>query len=353
LVTFELGFEIMGLEKARKRALITGGAGFVGYHTAKRLLADGWLVTSIDAITPYYDVALKRHRHGLLRQSPGFSAYEFLLEDFAQLSSAFAAVKPDIVIHLAAQAGVRYSIENPRAYIESNIVGTFNLLELVRSYRPEHFLLASTSSVYGANTKVPFSENDRTDHPTSLYAATKKSTEVMAHAYAHLWKIPTTALRFFTVYGPWGRPDMALFKFVEGIINNQPIDVFGEGHMKRDFTYIEDLVEGIVGIINLIPQTGKVYEGVDSISPVAPFRVVNIGGGKPVELLELIRIIERCLGLEASLNMMPMQAGDVRVTTADPALIEDMTHLRLSTPIEIGVKAFVEWYLHYYNLQPA
>lgn len=223
------------------------------------------------------------------------------------------------------------------------------MLELVRSYPPKHFLLASTSSVYGANIKIPFSENDRTDHPTSLYAATKKSTEVMAHAYAHLWNIPTTVLRFFTVYGPWGRPDMALFKFVEGIIRNQPIDVFGEGNMARDFTYIDDLVDGIVRIIDLVPQTGSTYEGVDSLSPVAPFRVVNIGGGKPVELMELIRVIERCLGLKANVNMLPMQAGDVRVTTADPALIEDMTHYRLETPVEVGVKAFVEWYLRYYN----
>ena len=265
------------------RMLITGTAGFIGFHVARRLCAEGHLVTGIDGMTPYYDVALKRARHAILSRSNAFSAHEFMVEDMVRLSEVIRADAPEIVIHLAAQAGVRYSLENPRAYVDANLVGTFNMLEMAREIKPRHFLLASTSSVYGANTTMPFREIDPADHPLTLYAATKKATEAMAHSYAHLFAFPATALRFFTVYGPWGRPDMALFKFVRAILRGEPIDIYGHGRMSRDFTYVDDLVEAIVRLISCIPETGKRDGGdVDSISPAAPYRVVNIGAGRPV-----------------------------------------------------------------------
>ncbi|OJY38957.1 MAG: UDP-glucuronate 5-epimerase [Rhizobiales bacterium 65-9] len=336
---------------SQRRALVTGGAGFIGFHVAKRLLADDWIVASVDGMTPYYDPRLKQRRHAILKdRSNRFSAHEIMLEDSGSLARAFEEARPDVVIHLAAQAGVRYSLENPRAYIDANIVGTFNVMELVRERKPQHFLLASTSSVYGANPVMPFAETDRADHPLTLYAATKKATEAMTHSYAHLWNLPTTVFRFFTVYGPWGRPDMALFKFVKAILAGEPIDVYGEGRMQRDFTYIDDLVEGIVRLVDTPPSLDKRLAR-DSLSPAAPHRVVNIGGGQPVELMAFIRVIEDTLGKKAVLNLMPMQPGDVRATEADAALMQALTGFKPAIPVEQGVKAFVDWYLSYYGRQ--
>ena len=333
----------------KRRALVTGGAGFIGYHVAKRLLADGWLVTSVDGMTNYYDPALKRHRHDILRKSNAFAAHEIMLEDQNALRQAFIEASPDVVVHLAAQAGVRYSLENPRAYIDANLISTFNVMEMVREYKPRHFLMASTSSVYGANTQLPFGENDRTDHSMTLYAATKKAAEVMTHSYAHLWNLPTTMFRFFTVYGPLGRPDMALFKFVKAIIAGEPIDVYGEGHMQRDFTYIDDLVESIVRLIDAVPVSGEVAGEFDSLSHVAPHRVVNIGGGQPVQLMDFVGIIEKSLGIKAKINFMPMQMGDVRATAARAELVQALTDFKPAIPVEEGVQRFVNWYLSYYG----
>ncbi len=332
------------------RFLITGTAGFVGFHLAKRLLADGHVVQGVDGMTSYYDVELKKKRHALLAQSNRFTAHTLMLEDEARLASVVAEAKADIIVHLAAQAGVRYSIENPRAYLNSNLVGTFNVLELVRKHKPQHFMLASTSSIYGANREMPFHEADRTDHPLTLYAATKKSCELMAHSYAHLFQIPTTAIRFFTVYGPWGRPDMALFKFVDAILKDRPIDIFGEGKMSRDFTYIEDLVEAMVRLTKIVPEKNTTQtDAGDSISPAAPYRVVNVGRGKPVDLLDFIAAIEQKLGKTAKRNLLPMQPGDVADTFASADLLEKLTGYRPATTVETGVGAFVDWYKEYYG----
>lgn len=332
-----------------RRALVTGGAGFIGYHLTKRLLADGWIVTIVDGMTNYYDPRLKRRRVEMLRASNGFSAHEIMLEDMGALTRAFEEAAPDVVIHLAAQAGVRYSLENPRAYVDANLVGSFNVLELARQCQPAHLLLASTSSVYGANEILPFGENDRTDHAMTLYAATKKAMEVMAHSYAHLWNIPTTVFRFFTVYGPWGRPDMALFKFVKSILADEPIDVYGQGNMQRDFTYVDDLVESIVRLIDCQPVSGASLGAFDSLSPAAPHRVVNIGGGHPVNLMKFINSIEQSLGRKARLNLMPMQPGDVRATSAKADLIQALIKYKPTTSIDVGIQAFVDWYTSYYK----
>ena len=331
---------------AGRRAVVTGSAGFIGFHVARRLLDDGWLVTGIDGMTDYYDVALKRARLARLTHSNAFAAREIMLEDNTALTASFDEAKPEIVIHLAAQAGVRYSLENPRAYVDSNLVGTFNVMELARAHDVAHFLLASTSSIYGNNTAIPFAETDRADHPLTLYAATKKATEAMAHAYAHLWKTPTTAFRFFTVYGPWGRPDMAPFKFVSAILDGRPIDVYGEGNMRRDFTYIDDLVEAIVRLIDVAPQEGAPVADFDSLSPDAPWRVVNIGAGAPTGLMPFIETIERATGRTAIKTMLPMQPGDVRETFAKADLLETLTGYRPSTSLETGVERFVDWYVH-------
>ncbi len=333
------------------RFLLTGTAGFIGFHLAKRLLADGHIVQGIDGLTSYYDIELKKRRHALLVQSNRFTAHILMLENEAQLAAIVAEAKADVIVHLAAQAGVRYSLENPRAYVDSNLIGTFNMLELARKHKPRHFLLASTSSVYGANRQMPFRETDRTDHPMTLYAATKKSCELMAHSYSHLFEIPITAICFFTVYGPWGRPDMAYFKFVDAILNGRPIDIYGKGKMSRDFTYVDDLVEAMVRIVNVAPsrETAKTTEALDSISPAAPFRVVNVGRGKPTDLLEFITAIEKKLGKQAKRNLLPMQPGDVADTFASADLLESLTGFRPATPIETGVDAFVEWYKEYYG----
>ena len=335
------------------RVLVTGTAGFIGFHVAKKLVAAGHEVIGIDGITAYYDVALKRRRHAILLQSPGFSAHELMLEDEAALGEVYEAVKPEVVIHLAAQAGVRYSLANPRAYVETNLVGTFNLMECVRRAPPRHFLIASTSSVYGGNTKMPFVESDPSDHPLTLYAASKKATEVMAHSYAHLWEIPTTAFRFFTVYGPWGRPDMALFKFTKGIIEGTPIDIYNNGDMARDFTYIDDLAQAIVLLADAVPQDPRAFpEGAAELglSSLAPYRVVNIGNGAPVRLLDFIEAIEQAIGRPAIRNYMPMQPGDVPATFADTSLLERITGFRPTTPVAVGVQRFVAWYRDYFNV---
>lgn len=331
------------------RVLITGTAGFIGFHLARRLLADGHEVQGVDGMTAYYDVELKKKRHALLAQSNRFTAHILMLEEEARLAAVFAEAKADVVFHLAAQAGVRYSLENPRAYVNSNLVGTFNVLDLVRQHKPKHFLVASTSSVYGANETMPFRETDRADYPMTLYAATKKSGELMAHSYAHLYGVPTTALRFFTVYGPWGRPDMALFKFVDAILNGRPIDIYGEGKMSRDFTYIDDLVEGMVRLMDAIPSAGSPVDASDPLSPAAPCRAVNIGRGEPVKLLDFITAIETKLGREAKRNLLPMQPGDVQDTFASADLLEKLTGYRPATPIEKGVGAFVDWYKEHYR----
>jgi len=327
------------------RVLVTGAAGFIGFHLSRRLLAEGFDVEGYDGMTPYYDVTLKQARWAELARSPRFRGRIAMLED-AEALRDFAGPEPEIVVHLAAQAGVRYSLENPRAYVDANLVGTYNVLELARGAK--HLLLASTSSVYGANMAMPFRETDRTDHPLTLYAATKKAGEDMAHAYAHLWKTPTTAFRFFTVYGPWGRPDMALFKFVAATLKEEPIDVYGHGEMKRDFTYIDDLVEAILRLIGKPPQQGAPVGDADSLSPAAPYRVVNIGGGQPVGLMDYIAAVERALGRPVVKRMLPMQKGDVPATWAEPALLRALTGFVPATKVEAGVAKFVEWYRDYY-----
>lgn len=330
------------------RFLVTGAAGFIGFHVARRLLADGHDIVGVDGLTPYYDVALKRARLAILEQSPAFRAHVLMLEDMAALERAARDAAPDVIIHLAAQAGVRYSLENPRAYVDSNLTGTFNVMEMARELQVKHLLYASTSSVYGANAAIPFRETDRADHPLTLYAASKKAGEEMTHSYAHLWKIPTTAFRFFTVYGPWGRPDMALFKFVDAALKGAAIDVYGEGRMQRDFTYIDDLVEAIVRLVDRPPVEGAPVGAPDSLSPVAPWRAVNIGGGQPVGLMDFVVAIERALGKPIRRNMLPMQKGDVPVTYAAPDLLEALTGYRPATALDEGIAAFVAWRRSHY-----
>ena len=329
------------------RFLVTGTAGFIGYHLARRLLDDGHEVTGIDGFTPYYDVTLKERRNAQLAARNGFAIHRLMLEDHQRLGPVWREGEFDVVVHLAAQAGVRYSLENPRAYIDANIAGTFNVLELARTRGVKHLLMASTSSVYGANTATPFRETDRAVHPMSLYAATKMSTELIAHSYSHLWQIPTTAFRFFTVYGPWGRPDMALFKFTRGIIDGQPIDVYNHGRMERDFTYIDDLVEAVVRLVDRPP--GSVAPADPLVSPVAPFRAINIGGGQPESLIAFIEEIEKAVGRKSVRNYMPMQPGDVQRTFAATDELERLTGYRPTTPISKGVKAFVDWFREYYR----
>ncbi len=341
------------------RFLVTGTAGFIGFHLARRLLDDGHEVTGIDGFTPYYDIALKESRHARLASRNGFDGHRVMLEDTQGLAAIWSKGPFDVVVHLAAQAGVRYSMENPSSYIGANIVGTFNVLELVRSQPVKHLLIASTSSAYGANTTIPFKETDRAVHPLSLYAATKLATEQIAHSYSHLWNIPLTIFRFFTVYGPWGRPDMALFKFTRGIVEGSPIDVYNHGRMERDFTYIDDLVEAIARLIAHPPvlapalpaaQPREVNPDAEALlSPVAPFRIVNIGGGKPTNLVDFIEEIERAVGRKSVRNYMDLQPGDVLRTYACADGLEALTGYRPSTPVSVGVRAFVEWYRDYYK----
>ncbi len=336
-----------------RTALVTGSAGFIGYYTCRRLLADGFRVVGVDSLSDYYDPELKRRRQANLLQNAGFTAVNDPIEKPELLADLFAEHQPDIVIHLAAQAGVRYSIDNPRSYLESNLVGTFELLEAARAHPPQHMLLASTSSAYGANTEMPYRETMKTDHQMSFYAATKKATEAMAHSYAHLFDLPVTMFRFFTVYGPWGRPDMALFKFTRAMLAGEPIDVYNHGQMMRDFTYVEDLVEAIRRLVDTPPVRpdgpDDIAEG-DSLSPVAPWRVVNIGNSQPVQLGDMIAAIESALGIEAERNLMPMQPGDVPATWADAELLRSLTGYVPQTDIGQGVQRFVDWYRDYYQV---
>ena len=337
--------------KTPKTALVTGSAGFIGFHVSKSLLDDGWRVIGIDCLSDYYDVSLKEAREKILLQSVNYRSVHSKIETPNILTNLFKEERPEIVVHLAAQAGVRYSIENPRAYLESNVNGTFELLEAARAYPPRHMLLASTSSAYGANLEMPYKETMKTDHQMSFYAATKKSNENMAHSYAHLFNLPITMFRFFTVYGPWGRPDMALFKFTKAILNGEPLDVYNYGEMSRDFTYIDDLVKGIRLLIDAIPSVQidpDLQEGdVDSLSRVAPFRVVNIGNAKPVQLIEFISAIEQVTGKIAEKKFHPMQAGDVPITWADTTLLEHLTDYRPRTDTVTGVQSFFDWYMAY------
>ena len=334
------------------RFLITGSAGFIGFHLVQRLLADGHVVAGVDGLTPYYDVKLKEKRHEILSQSNRFTAHVTMLADEKRLAAIAEAAQPDVIVHLAAQAGVRYSLDNPRAYVDSNVTGTFNMLEVARRNPVQHFIFGSTSSIYGENRKRPFRETDAADHPLTIYSATKKAGELMAHNYAHLWNVPTTAVRFFTVYGPWGRPDMALFKFVDAILKRQPIDIYGEGRMSRDFTYVDDLVEAIVRLVRCVPAPPAPGAGIpdDSLSPAAPFRVVNIGPGAPTGLLDFVDAIERALGKKAVRNLMPMQPGDVADTFACADLLDRLTGYRPATPVAEGVGKFVEWYRAYHGI---
>ena len=332
------------------KVLVTGTAGFIGFHLARRLLASGHQVTGYDGVTDYYDPALKRARLAILEQDEGFLAVEAMLEDAARLTEAVAASRAEVVVHLAAQPGVRYSLEHPQSYIQSNIVGTANLLEALRAHPPRHLIFASTSSVYGGNTKLPFAETDRADGPVSLYAATKKSGEAMVHSYAHLFGIPATCLRFFTVYGPWGRPDMAAMKFASAIVQGRVIDVYGFGRMQRDFTYVDDLVANIIKLMALPPVIGKPVAH-DSLSAVAPFRTVNIAGGRQTELMDFIGAMERAAGRKAQLNMLPMQPGDVVATQSDTSLLRALIGELPETPVADGVARFFAWFKQHYRYE--
>lgn len=334
------------------KVLITGTAGFIGSTLAKRLLARGDEVIGIDNLNDYYDVQIKKDRLAHLTSQAGFTDIRCNLEDKAAIDKAFKTHRPDRVVNLAAQAGVRYSLENPQAYIDANITGFLNILEGCRHFGTEHLVYASSSSVYGATTSMPFSTHNSVDHPVSLYAASKKANELMAHTYSHLFNIPTTGLRFFTVYGPWGRPDMALFMFTKKILAGEPIDVFNYGNHRRDFTYIDDIVEGVIRTLDNIAPSNPSWNGnnPDLTSSKAPYRIYNIGSNSPVELLRYIEILEDCLGKKAIKNMLPLQAGDVPDTYANvEPLIEDMDY-KPDTPIEVGVANFVQWYRDYYRV---
>ena len=332
--------------------LVTGSSGFIGSFVCQSLLKEGWRVIGLDCMSDYYDVSLKQARESRLLEQENYRSIRNRVETPDLLATLFEQERPDYVIHLAAQAGVRYSIDNPRSYLESNIMGTFELLEAARAYPPKHMLLASTSSAYGANTAMPYEETVKADHQMSFYAATKKSTEVMAHSYAHLYSLPITMFRFFTVYGPWGRPDMALFKFTKAILNNEPIDVYNHGDMKRDFTYIDDLVKAIRLLVDAVPSNSAGLScECDSLSPVAPFRVVNIGNNEPVQLTDFIDAIEVATGKKAKRNLMPMQAGDVPVTWADTSLLRALTGYSPQTSVREGVSKFIEWYCDFYGFR--
>jgi UDP-glucuronate 4-epimerase len=334
------------------KILLTGVAGFIGYHVAERLLARGDEVVGLDNLNAYYDVRLKEARLARLNGRPGFRFHRLDLADRAGIEDLFAQTRPQRVVHLAAQAGVRYSLQNPHAYIESNLVGFLHVLEGCRHHGVEHLVYASSSSVYGANTRMPFSVHHNVDHPLSLYAASKKANELMAHTYSHLYGLPTTGLRFFTVYGPWGRPDMALFLFTKAILEGRPIDVFNEGRMQRDFTYIDDIVEGVVRVTDRLPAGNPAWNG-DAPDPGtsrAPYRIYNIGNRRPVELMRLIALLEEALGRKAEKRLLPMQPGDVPATYADVDDLARDVGFAPATPIEEGVRRFVAWYRDFYGV---
>lgn len=334
------------------KVLVTGAAGFIGSHASHRLLDRGDSVIGLDNLNDYYDVTLKQARLARLEAKANFECAQIDVADTNAVKELVRSEKPDRVVHLAAQAGVRYSIENPYAYIEANITGFLNILESLKEVGTEHLVFASTSSVYGANTNMPFSVHDNVDHPVSLYAATKKSNELMAHTYAHLFGLPATGLRFFTVYGPWGRPDMALFKFTDKMLKGEAIDVFNYGHHKRDFTYVDDIVEGIVRTLDQPATANPNWTGdaPDSASAAAPYRIYNIGSNNPIDLLRYIEVLEQNLGVEAKKNMLPLQPGDVPDTYADvDALMNDVGY-KPETTIETGIANFVDWYREYYGI---
>lgn len=334
------------------KVLLTGAAGFIGMSTALRLLERGDEVVGLDNLNDYYDVALKRRRLARLQRRPNFRFAELDVSDGAATSQLFKAQRFDRVIHLAAQAGVRYSLENPHAYITSNVVGFTHVLEGCRHQGVEHLVYASSSSVYGGNTRMPFAESDSVDHPVSLYAATKKANELMAHTYSHLYGLPTTGLRFFTVYGPWGRPDMALFLFTRAIIERRPIDVFNHGQMQRDFTYIDDIVEGVIRVVDRVATPDAAYtpEAPNPATSAAPYRVFNIGNQNPVPLMDFIGCIERALEMKAEMRLLPLQPGDVPATYADAQALREWVGFAPATPIEVGIANFVRWYRDYYGV---
>ena len=336
-----------------EKILLTGAAGFIGYHTGQRLLSRGYEVVGLDNLNEYYDVSLKKARLALLQKNPAFRFEKLELADREAIAKLFSREKFARVVHLGAQAGVRYSLQDPHAYVDSNITGTLNILEGCRHNGVEHLVYASTSSVYGANTRMPFSVHQIADHPVSLYAATKRANELMAHTYSTLFKLPTTGLRFFTVYGPWGRPDMALFLFTRNILEGKPIDVFNHGHHKRDFTFVDDIAEGVVRASERVAEPDPKWSGdaPDPASSSAPFRIYNIGNNQPVKLMRYIEVIEECLGKQAQKNFLPLQAGDVPETYADiDDLVRDVGY-RPATPIEVGVRQFVDWFCGYYGYE--
>ena len=337
------------------KVLVTGAAGFIGNELALRLTARGDELVGIDNLNDYYDVALKQARLDRLQDEPRFSFLKLDIADRAAMSKLFTEQRFDAVVNLAAQAGVRYSLENPGAYVDANLTGFANILEGCRQSQVKHLVFASSSSVYGANTKLPFSEEDNVDHPISLYAASKKANELMAHSYAHLYDLPCTGLRFFSVYGPWGRPDMAYFSFTRKILAGEAIPVFNEGRMKRDFTYIDDIIEAVVRVIDKLPQGDEQWNGNEPnpATSYAPFVIFNMGNNKMVQLLDFIRVLEDCLGKKASLNMLPMQRGDVRATCANINALQEAVGFKPSTPIETGLQRFVDWYKQYYSVTPA
>ena len=332
------------------KIIVTGSSGFIGFHVSKKLLESGNKVHGVDSMNNYYDVTLKKARLNILKKYKNFSFSKTEIENKKNLDKAFKKFKPIFVIHLAAQAGVRYSIEKPRVYLDSNITGTYNIIEISKKLNVKHLIMASSSSVYGANKKIPFKEIDKTETQMSIYAATKKSNESMAHAYSNIWKVPITMVRFFTVYGPWGRPDMALFKFTKGILNNKKIDIYNNGKMYRDFTYIDDIVSGINLLIKKVPNTKQLgrYKD-DSLSPIAPFRILNIGNTKKVYLLDFIKEIEKVLGKKAMRNYMPLQKGDVKQTLSNTNLLKKITRYNPKTNFKTGIRKFLDWYLNYYN----
>ncbi len=333
-----------------QKIVVTGSAGFIGFHLSELLLKQGKVIIGIDSITDYYDQKLKLDRLKILFNYKNFIDIRLDITNFSDLSKIFDKYNPNYIVHLAAQAGVRFSIDNPRSYLNANINGTFNILELAKIHGIKHTLIASTSSVYGANSEMPFLENQKTEHQISFYAATKKSCEVLSHSYSHIYNLPVTNFRFFTVYGPWGRPDMALFKFVKAMFNNKPIDVFNNGKMKRDFTYIKDLVEAISLLISSIPEKNKKISSIDSLSPVAPWRVINIGNSKIQDLSNFIIEIEKNLGIKAIKNYLPMQKGDVKETYANNDLLYSLTGFKPKIDIKEGIKEFCDWYRNYYEI---
>lgn len=334
------------------KIFITGSAGFIGFHLADQLLKEGFEVLGYDGMTSYYDINLKKKRNDILHQSSKYSFIQGMLEDEKKIEQSFDNFQPEVVIHLAAQAGVRYSLDNPRSYIDSNIVGTFNIMEMAKKYKVKHLLMASTSSVYGSNIDMPFKENTKSDTQLTIYAATKKASESMAHAYAHLWNLPTTMFRFFTVYGPWGRPDMALYKFVSAILEGRPIDIYNNGEMYRDFTYVEDLILAIKKLIIVPPVKLKkeLISKIDSLSPVAPYRIINIGNSKKIKLLDFIDVIEKIIKKKAIRNYMPMQTGDVPETWADTKLLDNLIGYCPETDFHEGIAKFIKWYREYHNV---